>query len=103
VVAEVLVERSLRCAEDEGLDTLVLVGGVAANRRLRDRLRERAARRGIGWRVAPLAYCTDNAAMIGRAALQRLMAGQTSALRLGVAARFPLEEADRLYETEPCF
>jgi N6-L-threonylcarbamoyladenine synthase len=35
VVAEVLVERSCRCAIDQGLETLVLVGGVAANRRLR--------------------------------------------------------------------
>jgi N6-L-threonylcarbamoyladenine synthase len=53
VVAEVLVERSLRCAEDEGLNTLVLVGGVAANQRLRHRLQEQAAARGIDWRVVP--------------------------------------------------
>ncbi|MEB3318278.1 MAG: tRNA (adenosine(37)-N6)-threonylcarbamoyltransferase complex transferase subunit TsaD [Cyanobacteriota bacterium] len=103
VVGEVLVERSLRCAEDEGLDTLVVVGGVAANRWLRQRLREQASGRGIDWRVAPLAYCTDNAAMIGRAAVQRLAEGQTSSIQLGVAARFPLEEADRLYGEEPCF
>jgi N6-L-threonylcarbamoyladenine synthase len=103
VVAEVLVERSLRCAEDGGLDTLVLVGGVAANQRLRSRLQEQASARGVAWRVAPLAYCTDNAAMIGQAALQRFCAGQISSIRLGVAARFPLEEADRLYGEEPPF
>ncbi|MFY7697073.1 MAG: tRNA (adenosine(37)-N6)-threonylcarbamoyltransferase complex transferase subunit TsaD, partial [Cyanobium sp.] len=103
VVAEVLVERSLRCAEEGGLNTLVLVGGVAANRRLRSHLEEGAAARGISWQVAPLAYCTDNAAMVGQAALQRLMAGQSSSIRLGVAARCPLEEADQLYVTPPCF
>jgi N6-L-threonylcarbamoyladenine synthase len=103
VVGDVLVERSLRCAEEEGLDTLVVVGGVAANRRLRELLRDQASARGIHWRVAPLAWCTDNAAMIGRAALERLAAGQTSSISLGVAARFPLEEADRLYEATPCF
>ncbi|MBM5815079.1 MAG: tRNA (adenosine(37)-N6)-threonylcarbamoyltransferase complex transferase subunit TsaD [Cyanobacteria bacterium K_Offshore_surface_m2_239] len=103
VVGDVLVERSLRCAEAEGLDTLVVVGGVAANRRLRERLREQASARGIDWRVAPLAWCTDNAAMIGRAALERLAAGQTSPITLGVAARFPLEEADALYAESPCF
>ena len=54
-------------------------------------------------RVAPLTYCTDNAAMVGQAALQRLMAGQTSSIRLGVAARFPLEEAGQLYDTPACF
>ncbi|MFM9089316.1 MAG: tRNA (adenosine(37)-N6)-threonylcarbamoyltransferase complex transferase subunit TsaD, partial [Cyanobium sp.] len=93
----------LRCAEDGGLATRVLGGGVAANRRLRCLLQERAGARGIQWQVAPLSYCTDNAAMIGRAALQRLMEGQASSIRLGVAARCPLEEAGRLYEPHPCF
>jgi N6-L-threonylcarbamoyladenine synthase len=103
VVAEVLVERSCRCARDEGLDTLVLVGGVAANARLRALLAERAAALGLAWRVAPLAWCTDNAAMIGRAAVQRLEAGWISPIDLGVAARLPLEEAHRLYEAQGCF
>ena len=103
VVAEVLVERSCRCARDQGLRTLVLVGGVAANRRLRALLQERCDRDGLQWRVAPLAYCTDNAAMIGVAACQRLEAGQVSPLDLGVAARLPLDQAGRLYETQAVF
>ena len=103
VVAEVLVERSCRCALDEGLDTLVLVGGVAANRRLRALLAERAGAVGLAWRVAPLAWCTDNAAMVGVAACQRLASGCRSPIDLGVAPRLPLSEADRLYETQPCF
>jgi N6-L-threonylcarbamoyladenine synthase len=103
VVAEVLVERSCRCATDQGLGTLVLVGGVAANRRLRALLEEHCRRHGLQWRVAPLSYCTDNAAMIGVAACQRLVAGQRSPQSLGVAARLPLDQADRLYESQPCF
>jgi N6-L-threonylcarbamoyladenine synthase len=103
VVADVLVERSCRCARDQGLDTLVLVGGVAANLRLRRRLEEQARADGLAWRVAPLAFCTDNAAMVGVAATRRLAAGATSPTTLGVAARLPLEEADRLYAGEPCF
>ena len=103
VVAEVLVERSCRCARDQGLATLVLVGGVAANARLRALLAERAGALGLAWRVAPLAWCTDNAAMIGRAAVQRLEAGCISPIDLGVAARLPLEEAHRLYEAQACF
>ena len=103
VVAEVLVERSCRCAREQGLATLVLVGGVAANQRLRALLEARCQRDGLAWRVTPLAYCTDNAAMIGVAAAQRLAGGQTSCLDLGVAARLPLEQADRLYEQQPCF
>jgi len=103
VVAEVLVERSCRCALDQGLESLVLVGGVAANRRLRALLEKRCAAAGLQWRVAPLAFCTDNAAMIAMAAAQRLEAGCTSPIGLGVAARLPLEQADCLYETQPCF
>jgi N6-L-threonylcarbamoyladenine synthase len=103
VVADVLVERSCRCAREQGLGTLVLVGGVAANRRLRALLEARCQRDGLAWRVAPLAYCTDNAAMIGVAAAQRLAAGQHSSLELAVAARLPLEQADRLYEPQACF
>jgi N6-L-threonylcarbamoyladenine synthase len=103
VVAEVLVERSCRCATDQGLETLVLVGGVAANRRLRGLLEERCRREGLQGRVAPLAYCTDNAAMIGVAACERLSAGLRSPLELGVAARLPLEQAGRLYDPERCF
>jgi len=103
VVAEVLVERSCRCARDQGLETLVLVGGVAANKRLRSLLEHRCQHDGLAWRVAPLAYCTDNAAMIGLAAAQRLAAGQSSSLELGVGARLPLEQADQLYEQQPCF
>jgi N6-L-threonylcarbamoyladenine synthase len=103
VVAEVLVERSCRCAEDHGLDTLVLVGGVAANARLRQLLGDRCASMGLNWRLAPLAYCTDNAAMIGVAAAQRLAGGQCSPLELGVSARLPLEQTDRLYQAPAAF
>jgi N6-L-threonylcarbamoyladenine synthase len=101
VVAEVLVERTCRCAKDQGLGTVVMVGGVAANRRLRQRMAERCGDLGLGWRVAPLAYCTDNAAMIGVAAAQRLAAGYRSHLNLGVMARLPLEQADALYGELP--
>ncbi|MFO7628005.1 MAG: tRNA (adenosine(37)-N6)-threonylcarbamoyltransferase complex transferase subunit TsaD [Prochlorococcaceae cyanobacterium] len=103
VVAEVLVERCCRCAREEGLATVVLVGGVAANARLRRLMEERCTREGLAWRLAPLAYCTDNAAMVGVAAAQRLAAGQVSDLRLGVAARLPLQQAGQLYEPQPCF
>ena len=103
VVADVLVERTTRCARDQGLMTIVMVGGVAANRRLRDRLQERCQALQLDWRVAPLAYCTDNAAMIGVAAEQRFMAGGQSSIRLAVTPRLALEEAPVLYEPQPPF
>ncbi len=103
VVAEVLVERSCRCARDQQLSTLVLVGGVAANRRLRRLLEGRCANDGLQWRLAPLAWCTDNAAMIALAAEQRWRQGCRTPIDLAVAARWPLEEAGRLYETPRSF
>jgi N6-L-threonylcarbamoyladenine synthase len=103
VVAEVLVERSCRCAVEEGLGTLVLVGGVAANRRLRRLMQEAAGAKGLSWRVAPLSHCTDNAAMVGLAAVERFEAGGRSGIDLGVAARLPLEQAGGLYTRQPPF
>ena len=103
VVADVLVERTTRCARDQGLHTLVMVGGVAANRRLRQRLEQRCAELGLHWRLAPLAYCTDNAAMIGVAAEQRLMAGGVSDIRLAVAPRLALDQAPVLYDAPAPF
>jgi N6-L-threonylcarbamoyladenine synthase len=103
VVADVLVERTTRCARDQGLHTLVMVGGVAANRRLRQRLEQRCAELGLHWRLAPLAYCTDNAAMIGVAAEQRLLAGGVSDIRLAVAPRLALDQASVLYDAPAPF
>ena len=104
VVADVLVDRSLRCCRDHDLHTLVMVGGVAANRRLRALMEQRGAHAGVAVQCAPLAYCTDNAAMVGAAALQRLMRGpQVSSLALGVAARWPLEQASALQQEPPPF
>ena len=103
VVADVLVERTTRCAVDQGLRTLVMVGGVAANQRLRQGLEQRCNALQLQWRAAPLAYCTDNAAMIAVAAEQRLLAGGRSSIRLAVAPRLPLEQAPVLYEPQAPF
>ncbi len=97
-VAEVLVQRSLKCAIDEGIDSLVLVGGVAANQRLRNLILRKSTEYSINIHLAPKAFCTDNAAMIGIAALLRASSGTSpSSLKLGVAARRQLDEANDLY------
>ena len=104
IVVDVLVERSLRCCLDRGLSTLVMVGGVAANVRLREQMEQQGRERGVSIHLAPLAYCTDNAAMVGAAALGRLQAGWgSSSIRLGVSARWPLEAGGDLYAQDPHF
>ena len=61
-VADVLVRKAVRACRDEGIDTLVVGGGVAANSRLRTLLDERAG--GLAVRVPPPRLCTDNGAMV---------------------------------------
>lgn len=71
-VADVLSAKTARAAEREGVRSVLLAGGVAANPRLRARVRERVEALGIAFFVPPPVLCTDNAAMIGAAAARHL-------------------------------
>jgi N6-L-threonylcarbamoyladenine synthase len=63
-VCDVLVRKSLDAASAEGIDDLLIGGGVAANSRLRAMAEERGAAAGIRVRVPRPALCTDNGAMV---------------------------------------
>jgi N6-L-threonylcarbamoyladenine synthase len=82
-VVEVLVNKTLRAAALCAMQNIAVVGGVAANRRLRQRLREEAVAHHLNLHLPSLRYCTDNAAMIAAA-------GYTVWRRSGFALR-PLE------------
>ncbi len=91
-VVATLVIKCRRALEQESLKTLVIAGGVSANRNLRASLQKALAK--VGARVfypAP-EFCTDNGAMIAFAGAQRLAAGQQDAPDAGVRARWPMEE-----------
>ncbi|CAN5886065.1 tRNA (adenosine(37)-N6)-threonylcarbamoyltransferase complex transferase subunit TsaD [soil metagenome] len=68
-VVEALVRKVLRAAEKQDASTLVLAGGVAANGLLRRKLASESSERGYELVIPPPELCTDNAAMIGAAAL----------------------------------
>ncbi len=74
-VVDALVTKTVAAAAEHEVAAVALGGGVAANRALREVLRERLAADGIPLRVPPPAWCTDNGAMIGAAAGYRYLAG----------------------------
>ena len=97
-IARSLTKRAIACAIDHDLDTIVIGGGVAANRGLRATLQAAASNRNIKVLFPPMEYCTDNAAMIGCAAAEHLRQGHTSALDLGVQSRLSIMEVMSLYK-----
>ncbi len=89
-VVDVLVTKTIRAAEAAGARSIVLGGGVAANRVLRDRLAVEAEARGLPLVVPPPALCTDNGAMIGAAAARRFAVGERAGLDLDARPSLPL-------------
>ena len=63
-IVQVLVSKAITAATDQGVDHVVVAGGVGANSRLRGQLDAQCRRKGLTAHLTPLRYCTDNAAMI---------------------------------------
>jgi N6-L-threonylcarbamoyladenine synthase len=101
-IARQLAERSDRAmqayaVEHEGRSLrFVVAGGVAANRAVRAELQAAAGKRGFSFTAPPLAYCTDNAAMIALAGAERLALGLTDPLDAAARPRWPLDAAAAL-------
>lgn len=70
-ITEVLVKKTVKAVEDFKAKSIILGGGVSANRRLRQDFRARARTRGISLLLPPKNLATDNAVMVGVAALLR--------------------------------
>lgn len=81
-VCESLVTKTLRAARALGRERIVIGGGVAANSRLRQMMKERGEADGHDVRVPPVPLCTDNAAMIALAGLLRFDAQGPDVLSL---------------------
>ena len=97
-VADSLADRTGRALEifrqrhPEGT-ALVVAGGVAANTLLRERLTRLAAEHGLDFIAPPLKLCTDNAAMIAWAGVERLRLGLVDGLDFSPRPRWPLDPA----------
>ncbi len=97
-VADVLVEKSGRALaafaeRARGGGGFAVAGGVAANRTIRARLESLCAARGVTFVAPPLSLCTDNAAMIAWAGIEKLRIGAADPADLIARPRWPLDAA----------
>ncbi len=99
-IARQLSERSDRAlkayAEEHPHRLFVVAGGVAANRTVRATLQSTAEKNGFAFLAPPMAYCTDNAAMIALAGAERLRKGLVSDIDTAARPRWPLDEYSAL-------
>jgi N6-L-threonylcarbamoyladenine synthase len=89
-IVDVLVAKAIAACARAKLKTLVVAGGVGANRVLRAQLTHEAAARGITVFYPPLELCTDNGAMIALAGSFRLATEGVCDYRFNVKPRWPL-------------
>jgi N6-L-threonylcarbamoyladenine synthase len=89
-VVDVLVTKTVRAMEQTGVNRVALAGGVAANRSLRERLRQAVEERGGKLAYPSPVLCTDNAAMIAAAGLYHLSQGERDGYDLGIFPRLSL-------------
>ncbi|MES2665562.1 MAG: tRNA (adenosine(37)-N6)-threonylcarbamoyltransferase complex transferase subunit TsaD [Pseudomonadota bacterium] len=95
-VADVLAEKTARAlavylASDPAVPAFAVAGGVAANQAIRARLETVCAAHGTRFLAPPLRLCTDNAAMIAWAGIERYQLGLTDSADLIARPRWPLD------------
>lgn len=86
-IVDILVEKTLACARHYEVSDVYLAGGVAANGTLRNLLDAACTESGISYHAPLLDYCTDNGAMVARAAHAHLSRGRDDGLALDAFAR----------------
>jgi N6-L-threonylcarbamoyladenine synthase len=89
-IVDVLVEKTLKAAEMTAVYSIVVCGGVAANRRLREKFFEEAAPKDMEVYFPPSILCTDNAAMIAAVGEPLLVGGHKAPLDLNAVSKWPL-------------
>lgn len=93
-VVDVLNEKVKRAVKATGHKQIVIAGGVAANRRLRTVLQETADKEELTFYYPPLAYCTDNAAMIAAAGVMYYDHEWFSELNIGAVPNLTLDSKE---------
>jgi N6-L-threonylcarbamoyladenine synthase len=89
--AETLSIKCKRALQQTGLNTLVIAGGVSANKQIRAELLKMTKKHNAKLFFPRLEFCTDNGAMIAYAGCQRLLAGQKEGLMIYAKPRWPID------------
>jgi len=92
-VVDILVDRTRLALAQSAAPTLVVAGGVAANGAIKAALEQLALAEGRRFSVPPAWLCTDNAAMIAWAGVERYACGMFDPLDVPARARWPLDES----------
>ena len=90
-VVDMLAENFLQAAQDTGMKTLVLAGGVSANKGLRARLTAECEKKGLTLYAPPLSLCGDNGAMVAAQGYYELIAGHTAGPDLNAIASLSID------------
>lgn len=85
-VVEVLAKKTMKALKEKNVRNLIVAGGVAANKGLREKLTELCEKENVNLTVPSLKYCTDNAVMIGAAGYFAYKLGRISDLNLNAVA-----------------
>jgi len=89
-IVDTLVDKTVKAAENNKMNRIVVCGGVAANGRLREKFAEATLARNMDLFIPPVILCTDNAAMIAAIGEKMLKKGLKDALALNAVSRWPL-------------
>ncbi len=91
-VVDTMIIKCRRAIEQRGIKRLIVAGGVGANKRLRQRLKEEMEKMGAELFFPSMQFCTDNGAMIAYAGYRRFMQGQEPEITFDTRPRWPLCE-----------
>jgi N6-L-threonylcarbamoyladenine synthase len=91
-VVDVMAEKTRRALDASQVSALAVAGGVAANQAIRAALETVCTDLGVEFLAPPMALCTDNAAMIAWAGIERFRMGERDDLTLSARPRWPLDQ-----------